>query len=118
VLFRSLDGRLVQIAVLGGAVSKINLVTLMQRRATITGSTLRARSVAEKGAIAEGLRAHVWPLVEAGAIRPVVHATFPLEDAAAAHRMMESGVHIGKLVLVCSTIAGTAARADHPENTS
>jgi putative PIG3 family NAD(P)H quinone oxidoreductase len=96
----AVDGRLVQIAVLGGVKAPVNLVTIMQRRLTLTGSTLRARPVAEKGAIAAGLRAHVWPLIESGAVRPVIHATFPLRDAAAAHRLLESGVHIGKLVLV------------------
>jgi putative PIG3 family NAD(P)H quinone oxidoreductase len=96
----AMDGRLVQIAVLGGVKAPVNLVTIMQRRLTLTGSTLRARPVAEKGAIAAGLRAHVWPLIESGAVRPVIHATFPLRDAAAAHRVLESGVHIGKLVLV------------------
>jgi len=72
----------------------------MQRRLTVTGSTLRARTVADKGAIADALRQHVWPLLESGVVRPVVHASFPLREAAEAHRVMESGVHIGKLVLV------------------
>jgi NADPH:quinone reductase-like Zn-dependent oxidoreductase len=73
---------------------------MMQRRLTLTGSTLRARPVAEKGAIAAQLRAEVWPLLEAGTVRPVIHETFPLQRAADAHRVMESGAHIGKLVLV------------------
>ena len=94
------DGRLVQIATLGGSKAQINMVPVLQRRLTITGSTLRARSVAEKGAIARALRAHVWPLLESGAVAPVVHATFPLREAAEAHRVMESDAHIGKLVLV------------------
>jgi putative PIG3 family NAD(P)H quinone oxidoreductase len=98
------DGRLVQIAVIGGARAQINLVQIMQRRLTLTGSTLRPRSVAEKGAIADALRRRVWPLLESGAIRPLVHATFPLRSAADAHRMMEEGTHIGKLVLTCGTI--------------
>jgi NADPH:quinone reductase-like Zn-dependent oxidoreductase len=72
----------------------------MQRRLTITGSTLRARSVAEKGAIASALRAHVWPMLESGRVRPVLFKTFALDDAAEAHRLMESGVHIGKIVLI------------------
>jgi NADPH2:quinone reductase len=72
----------------------------MGRRLTITGSTLRPRPVAEKGAIAAALRQDVWPLLESGAVRPIVHATFPLRDAAEAHRVMEAGAHIGKLVLV------------------
>ena len=96
----ALEGRLVQISALGGARAEINMATVMQRRLTMTGSTLRVRSVAEKGAIAKSLRDHVWPLLESGAVRPIVYATFPLRDAAEAHRMMESSRHIGKLVLV------------------
>ena len=96
----AMDGRLVSIAVLNGVKSTINILALMQRRLTLTGSTLRTRPVAEKGAIAAALRHHVWPLLEAGEVSPVIHATFPLRDAAEAHRMMESGAHIGKLVLV------------------
>lgn len=95
----AMDGRLVQIAVQGGAKAQINMVPILQRRLTITGSALRPRSVPEKGAIARGLRQHVWPLVESGTVRPVVFRQFPLRDAAAAHRVMESGEHIGKLVL-------------------
>jgi NADPH2:quinone reductase len=94
------DGRLVQIAVLGGVKATLNLITMMQRRLTLTGSTLRARPVAEKGAIAAALRARVWPWLDAGTVRPIIHATFPLRSAAEAHRVMESGHHIGKLVLV------------------
>ena len=96
----AIEGRLVEIATLRGATTELNILQMMQRRHTITGSTLRIRSVAEKGAIAAALREHVWPLLESGAVKPHVHATFPLRDAAAAHRVMESGVHIGKLVLV------------------
>ncbi len=96
----ALEGRLVQIATLGGSKAQINLVPVLQRRLTITGSTLRARSVAEKGAIASRLKERVWPLLESGQIAPVVHATFPLRAAAAAHRLMEAGTHIGKLVLL------------------
>jgi putative PIG3 family NAD(P)H quinone oxidoreductase len=96
----ALEGRLVQISALGGARAEINMAMVMQRRLTMTGSTLRVRSVAEKGAIAKSLRDHVWPLLESGAVRPVVYATFPLRDAAEAHRMMESSRHIGKLVLL------------------
>jgi NADPH:quinone reductase-like Zn-dependent oxidoreductase len=73
---------------------------MMQRRLTLTGSTLRARPVADKGAIAAHLHTSVWPLLDAGSVRPVIHATFPLARAADAHRVMESGAHIGKLVLV------------------
>ena len=98
----AIDGRLVQIAVLGGARAQLNLAAMMQRRLTLTGSTLRARSVAEKGAIAAALRERVWPMLDSGAVRPIIHATFPLRSAAEAHRVMESGVHIGKLVLMTS----------------
>ena len=94
------DGRLVQIAIMGGAKAQIDLVHVMQRRLILTGSTLRPRSVAEKGAIARALHQHVWPLLESGTVRPVIHQTFPLRDAAEAHRVMEAGAHIGKLVLV------------------
>jgi NADPH2:quinone reductase len=96
----AMDGRLVQIALLRGAKSEIPLWRVMQRRLTITGSTLRPRSIAEKGAIAAGLQRAVWPLVEQGRIRPVIHATYPLDQAAEAHRVMETSEHIGKLVLV------------------
>jgi NADPH2:quinone reductase len=95
----AVDGRLVQIAVIGGAKAQINLVPVLQRRLTITGSTLRPRPVAEKAAIARALREHVWPLLESRAVAPVIFATFPLRDAAAAHRIIESSEHIGKLVL-------------------
>ena len=96
------DGRLVQIALIGGAKAQINMAAVLQRRLTVTGSTLRPRSVAEKGAIADALRERVWPLLESGAIAPVIFQTFPLRDAASAHRVMESGAHIGKLVLTVS----------------
>jgi NADPH:quinone reductase len=96
----AVEGRLVEIATLHGVKAELNIQTVMVRRLTITGSTLRPRPVAEKGAIAAALRQQVWPLLESGAVRPVVHATFPLRDAAEAHRVMEAGEHIGKLVLV------------------
>jgi NADPH2:quinone reductase len=96
----SLDGRLVQIATIGGSRAQINLIPILQRRLTITGSTLRPRTVAEKGAIARALCERVWPLLDAGTVAPVVHATFPLRDASEAHRVMEADTHIGKLVLV------------------
>ena len=95
----ALDGRLVQIGVMHGTKAELNLVRLLRQRITITGSTLRARTVEEKGAIASAVEKAVWPLVEAGKIRPVVHATYPLQRAAEAHRLMESGSHIGKIVL-------------------
>jgi NADPH:quinone reductase-like Zn-dependent oxidoreductase len=95
----SRDGRLVQIGLQGGNKTEINLATLMQRRLTVTGSTLRPRSVAEKGAIARELEAHVWPLLADGTVKPLVHATYPMERAAEAHRVLESGEVIGKVVL-------------------
>ena len=94
------EGRLVEIATLQGAKAELNIQTIMQRRLTITGSTLRARPIADKGAIAASVHRHVWPLIESGAVKPIVYATFPLRDASAAHRVMESSAHIGKLVLV------------------
>ena len=95
----AVEGRLVEIATLHGAKTELNLQTIMQRRLTITGSTLRARSIADKGAIARAVHQHVWPLFESGAVKPVIHATFPLRAAADAHRLLESSAHIGKLVL-------------------
>ena len=94
------DGRLVQIALLHGAkVESFDLAPIMQRRLTVTGSTLRPRGTAEKGAIARALRARVWPLLEQGRAGPVIHKVFPLAEAAAAHALMESGAQIGKIVL-------------------
>jgi NADPH:quinone reductase len=95
----ALEGRLLQIAMLQGAKAEINLVRVLRQRLTITGSTLRSRTVEEKGAIADAVEKAVWPLVEAGKIRPIVYATIPLQRAAEAHRLMESGSHIGKIVL-------------------
>jgi NADPH2:quinone reductase len=96
----AVEGRLVEIATLHGVKAELNIQTIMGRRLTITGSTLRPRPVAEKGAIAAELREHVWPLLESGVVKPIVHATFPLRDAPDAHRVMESSTHIGKLLLV------------------
>ncbi len=93
------DGRIVNIAYLKGSKVEINLIAVMLKRLTLTGSTLRARDVAFKAAIAEHLLQKVWPLIEAGEIEPVIHATFPLAEAADAHRLMESSAHIGKIVL-------------------
>ncbi|WP_371061096.1 NAD(P)H-quinone oxidoreductase [Rhodosalinus sp. 5P4] len=93
------DGRLVQIAFLSGPKVELNFAQVMTRRLTITGSTLRPQSDLAKARIAEGLRAHVWPLLEAGRIEPVMDSEFPLEEAAAAHARMESSAHIGKIVL-------------------
>ncbi len=92
-------GRLVQIAVMEGWKAELRLDIVMRKRLVITGSTLRPRSVAQKGAIAEALRAEVWPLIEARGIGPLIYRTFPLREAAAAHRLMESRAHIGKIVL-------------------
>ncbi len=93
------DGRLVQIAFLEGPKVEVNFAPLMVRRLTITGSTLRPRSIEAKTAIATALRARVWPLLEAGRIRPVMDRTYPLAEAAAAHARMEGSGHIGKIVL-------------------
>jgi NADPH:quinone reductase len=93
------DGRLVLIALLGGATAQINLDSVLRRRLVITGSTLRPRSVEFKSAIAARLRERVWPLLESGRIRPVMAAVFPLEDARGAHALMESSTHVGKIVL-------------------
>ena len=95
----AVEGRLVQIAFLQGSKVTLDLAHLMMRRQTITGSTLRPRPVAEKAAIARNLRDKVWPLIEAGKVRPVIDRTFPLAEAAAAHRLMESSAHIGKILL-------------------
>ena len=93
------DGRLVIIAVQGGVKSDFNAGLVLRRRLTITGSTLRPRPVAFKGAIARALRERVWPLLEAGRVRPVIHSTFAAADASQAHALMESNQHIGKIVL-------------------
>jgi NADPH2:quinone reductase len=93
------EGRIVQIAFMGGPVSEVNFMRLMLKRLTYTGSTLRARTVEFKGGIARALEEHVWPLIEAGKVKPVMDQTFPLEKAADAHARMESGAHIGKIVL-------------------
>ena len=93
------DGRLVIIAVQGGMKSEFNAGLVLRRRLTITGSTLRPRSVAFKGAIAQACRRVVWPLIETGRIKPVIHSTFDAADAASAHVLMESNQHVGKIVL-------------------
>jgi putative PIG3 family NAD(P)H quinone oxidoreductase len=96
----AVEGRLVVIGFMGGDTATLDFRRILGRRLTITGSTLRPRTAAEKGEIASALRREVWPLLEAGAIKPVVYRTFALDDAAAAHRLMESSEHIGKIVLV------------------
>lgn len=93
------DGRLVFIALLGGAKANISLGQILLRRLTLTGSTLRSRPIEFKEAIATQLRARIWPLIEAGKIKPVIYKTFPLEQAAEAHALMESSTHVGKIVL-------------------
>jgi NADPH2:quinone reductase len=98
------DGRLVFIAYLRGPKAELNIDAVMRRRLTITGSTLRPRPVEFKGAIARSLREKIWPLIEAGKIKPEIYKTFPLEQAAEAHRLMESSQHIGKIVLTVSTV--------------
>ena len=96
----SVEGRLIQIAFLKSPKAEVDFSLLMRKRCTLTGSTLRPRSPAEKGVIARELLEHVWPLLEKGVVAPVIHKTFPLANAADAHRMMEESTHIGKLVLV------------------
>jgi NADPH2:quinone reductase len=93
------DGRLVIIATLGGPKATLDAGLLMRRRVTVTGSTLRSRPPAFKGAIARRLHEVIWPLIDAGAIRPVIHQVFPAVEAAQAHALMESSEHIGKLLL-------------------
>jgi putative PIG3 family NAD(P)H quinone oxidoreductase len=92
-------GRLVQVGLLQGAEATVNLGRIMQKRLTVTGSTMRPRPIAEKGEIARELHSRVWPLVESHAVKVLVDRVFPLAEAAAAHRYMESGAHIGKLIL-------------------
>lgn len=95
-----MDGRLVLIAMLGGnTVDKADLLPIMLRRLTVTGSTMRPRTTAQKGAIAAELRTKAWPLLEAGRCAPPIYKVFPLREAAAAHRLMESSAHIGKIML-------------------
>jgi len=93
------DGRLVQIAIQNGAKSEINLLSVMLKRLTVTGSTLRSRDLGFKAKIAKQLLKNVWPLFESGKINPVIHTTFPLAKAKKAHELMESSQHIGKIVL-------------------
>ena len=93
------DGRIAIIATLGGGKSTVDVAQVLRRRLTITGSTLRPRSVAFKGAIAAKLKQRVWPMFEAGKIKPVIYEVFPLDQAAAAHALMESSNHVGKIML-------------------
>jgi len=98
------DGRLVQIGFMSGeSQATVDLRRVLTKRLTITGSTLRPRSVEEKAQIASALRREVWPLLDRGAVKPIIHAVFPLAEAAAAHRLMESSAHVGKIVLTPRT---------------
>jgi len=94
------DGRLCFIASLGGAQTQFNILEVMSKRLTITGSMLAPRDGDFKAALAAEVEKHVWPLIETGQYKPILYKTFPLEEAAAAHRLMESSEHIGKIVLV------------------
>jgi putative PIG3 family NAD(P)H quinone oxidoreductase len=96
----ALNGRLVQIGLIGGARAELNLTAVLQKRLTITGSTLRARRIDEKGAIARRLEEHVWPLLASGVVAPVIDARLPLREAAEAHRRLEAGSVVGKIVLL------------------
>jgi NADPH2:quinone reductase len=93
------DGRIAIIAVQGGTKSTLDIGAVLRKRLSIVGSTLRPRSVAYKGMLARALRERVWPLIEAGRIKPVIHRVYPAAEAAAAHALMESGTHVGKIVL-------------------
>ncbi|MCX5606909.1 NAD(P)H-quinone oxidoreductase [Streptomyces sp. NBC_00047] len=95
----AVNGRLAIIGLQGGVKAELNLGALLSKRAAITATSLRARPLEEKAAIVAAVREHVWPLVSAGRVHPVVHATFPIAEAAEAHRVMESGSHVGKLLL-------------------
>jgi NADPH2:quinone reductase len=95
----AVEGRLVSISYMRGAQVEINFTPVMRNRLTVTGSTLRPRTVEQKGAIAAALRQQVWPLIERGAVKPQIYRTFPLAEAAAAHALLESSDHIGKVVL-------------------
>jgi NADPH2:quinone reductase len=95
----ALEGRVVTISMLGGSRAEINMSTVLLKRLTLTGSTLRPRTVAQKAAVADAMRRNVWPLLAVGRARPVIYRTFPLAQAGEAHRLMESSSHIGKIVL-------------------
>ncbi|MFG2293286.1 NAD(P)H-quinone oxidoreductase [Streptomyces sp. NPDC048603] len=96
----AVNGRLAVIGLQGGVKAELDLGALLSKRAAVTATSLRARPLEEKAAIVAAVREHVWPLVEAGLVRPVVHETFPLANAADAHRTLESGTHVGKILLV------------------
>jgi NADPH2:quinone reductase len=92
-------GRLVQIAVQQGAEATVNLSTIMRKRLTLTGSTMRPRTIEDKAQIARELHEHVWPLLESGKVKVIVDRVFPFEQAAEAHRYLEAGSHVGKVIL-------------------
>jgi putative PIG3 family NAD(P)H quinone oxidoreductase len=95
----ALEGRVVVISLLGGSRAEINVGLILTKRLTLTGSTLRSRTVGQKAEVADAVHKNIWPLLAAGRVRPVIHATFPLAEAAEAHRLMETSSHIGKIVL-------------------
>ena len=95
----AMEGRVVTISLLGGPRAEINMGIILTKRLTLTGSTLRARTVTQKALVAAAVRRHVWPLLAAGRVKPIVYATFPLAEASESHRLMESSNHIGKIVL-------------------
>jgi NADPH2:quinone reductase len=95
----AVEGRLVIISLIGGAKAELNLNVILTKRLTVTGSTLRSRTVAQKAAVADAVHRNVWPFLADGRVRPVIFATFPLADASAAHQLMETSNHIGKIVL-------------------
>lgn len=94
-----MNGRMVSIAFMNGSVAEVNFMSVMLRRLTLTGSTLRPQSDDAKARMAQGLRETIWPLLDSGRIHPLIHATFPLSEAVSAHKMMESSAHIGKIIL-------------------
>jgi putative PIG3 family NAD(P)H quinone oxidoreductase len=95
----ALEGRIVMISLIGGSRAEINMGTILTKRLTLTGSTLRSRTVAQKAEVADAVRKNIWPLLASGRVRPTIHATFPLAQASEAHRLMETSNHIGKIVL-------------------
>jgi NADPH2:quinone reductase len=95
----ALEGRVVVISLLGGSRAEINMGLILTKRLTLTGSTLRSRTVGQKAEVADAVHKNIWPLLAAGRVRPVIHATFPMAEAAEAHRLMETSSHIGKIVL-------------------
>ena len=95
----AMEGRVVTISLLGGPQAQINMGLILTKRLTLTGSTLRARTVQQKALVADAVRRHVWPLLAAGQVKPIIYATFPLAEASESHRLMETSNHIGKIVL-------------------